>query len=71
MVIITRKCDKCGKEVTDARSIGYLAIYGYHFDICQECLGDLITEKMLKNKSTEEILRSIMDKTAGTVVPFE
>ena len=68
MVIITHKCDKCGKEETDAKSMAYVAIYGYHFDICQECLGDIITGKMLEKKTTEEILRSIMDKTA---VPFE
>jgi len=67
MVIITHKCDKCGKEVTDARSMGYLAIYGYHFDICKKCLGGLITEEMLEKKTTEEVLHSIMDKTA---VPF-
>ena len=65
MVIITRKCDKCGKEGTETMPMAYVAINGYRFDICQECIGDLITEKMLEKKTTEEILRSIMDKTAS------
>ena len=75
MVIITYKCDKCGKEQTgrlqNVMPIGYAGINGYRFDICQECLNSLglITEEMLEKKTTEEILRSIMDKTAGQ--PFK
>ncbi len=64
MVIITRKCDKCGKEEIETMPMGYAGINGYRFDICQECLEVLITEEMLKKKTVEETLHSIMDETA-------
>lgn len=70
MVIITYKCDKCGKEETANAPMGYAGINGHRFDICRECLSNLglVTEEMMKKKSIQETLQSIMDKTA---VPFE
>lgn len=62
MVVITYKCDKCGKELTGKMPVGYAGINGYRFDVCQECLNTFITEDMLKKKTTEDVLRSIMDK---------
>ena len=70
MVIVIYKCDKCGKEqsgrLQNVMPIGYAGINGHRFDICQECLSSLglITEEMLKKKTVESALLSIMDKTA-------
>lgn len=72
MVIMTYKCDKCGKEQTGnlqtVMPIGYAGINGYRFDICRECLKSVITDEMLEKRTAEVKLRSIMDKTA---VPFD
>lgn len=68
MVIMTYKCDKCGKEQT-VMPIGYAGINGYRFDICRECLKSVITDEMLEKRAAEVKLRSIMDKTA--TIPFD
>lgn len=64
MVIMTYKCDKCGKEETSNVPIGYAGINGYTFDLCRECLSSLglITEEMMEKKSV---------LNPKTIVPFD